>query len=221
MNASIFKYILIIGAAIIPFASGFSNAYFQDTEASTGNLFNAGTWEATSSAAVVINEVYYNPDSEHKQPSDADDNDFEWVELYNPTGSIVNLKDWKISDNSTSERTISTSNRNLNPGQFAVLAKAANVFAKWNIPSDALEIPLGERFGNGLADAGDRVILKDAFGTEIDRMSWGNDTTGFISGCSGSCPDVAEGHSLEREPDGDDTNNANDFVDRPTPSPGL
>ena len=33
--------------------------------------------------------------------------------------------------------------------------------------------------------------------------------------------DVAEGHSLERNPGGKDTNSASDFIDQETPSPGV
>lgn len=167
--------------------------------------------------SVVINEVYYDPDSNHIQPPQADEKDFEWVELYNVSGSTVNLKDWKIVDNSGIERTVSTSNRDLTPGQFAILAKAANVFTLWTIPSEAEKIPLGENFGNGLANTDDRVILKDNNGTIVDQMSYGDDVTAF----SPAAPDVAEGHSLERNPVGTDTNTAADFVDRNPPTPGT
>jgi hypothetical protein len=37
---------------------------------------------------------------------------------------------------------------------------------------------------------------------------------------SPACPDVAQGHSLERRPKGFDTDRAGDFVDNDIPSPG-
>ena len=47
-------------------------------------------------------------------------------------------------------------------------------------------------------------------------MSYGDDT----SQLNPSETDVVEGHSLEREPDGVDTNTNADFVDRTIPTPG-
>ena len=212
----IFRSIFPIMAAFLLIGNTFS--FFSDTETSTGNTFTA----AESFPHVVINEVYYDPDADHMQGGGPtpDENDFEWIELYNPTGSAVNLKDWKITDNTGPERTISTNNLDLDPGEFAVLAKAANVFTLWSIPSSAEEIPLGQNFGNGLSNSthtGDRVILKDDSGIVIDQMSYAGDTTAFTP----SAQDVAEGHSLERDPDGVDTDTIGDFVDRTTPTPGT
>lgn len=165
---------------------------------------------------VVVNEIYYDPDANHIQPSGADENNFEWVEIYNKSNQVVNLKDWKIEDNSGIQRTISTSNRDLAPNQFAILAKAANVFVLWAIPDSAEKIPLGEIIGNGLANAGDRIILRDSLGNIIDQVSYGTDATIF----NPPSPSVAEGHSLERSPDGFDTDSGSDFVDTNPPTPG-
>ncbi|MBI2034250.1 MAG: lamin tail domain-containing protein, partial [Candidatus Levybacteria bacterium] len=163
-----------------------------------------------------INEVYYDPDSAHTVGGPDGDNNSEWIELYNPTGSTINVKDWKVTDNSGTERTVSTSNRNIGPGEFAMLAKAANVRTLWSVDESQF-IAIGEIFGNGLANTGDRVILKDNLGNIIDQMSYGTDTTVL----SPSASDVSDGHSLERDPDGLDTNTAADFVDRTTPTPGT
>ena len=164
---------------------------------------------------LVINEVYYNPDSEHMQGANPDENNFEWIEIYNPTTSTINLKNWKIVDNSGSERSISESNRDILPGDFVIIAKADNVRVIWGIPNEKF-IGIGQIFGNGLANAGDRVVLKDNLGNIVDQMSYGNDKTAFDP----ACPDVAEGHSLERSPAGKDTDTAADFIDRYPPTPG-
>lgn len=216
---------------------GLSVSFFYDKEESVNNILGVGTYgeditptptpeeplpsptptpEATSPGRVVINEVYYDPDAEHIQPAGADENDFEWVELFNAGGTTVNIKDWKITDNSGSDKTISASEKNLEPGEYAVLARAANVFNKWTIPDTALEIPLGQNFGNGLANGGDIVILKDSSGNVVDRVSYGDDTSAFDP----SVGDVPEGHSIERNPHGFDTDTASDFVELEIPSPG-
>jgi hypothetical protein len=71
--------------------------------------------------------------------------------------------------------------------------------------------------GNGLSNTGDRVILLDPTGKIIDALSYGDDDTVILP----PCYDVPEGHSLERQPAGLDTNQAGDFADNATPSPGY
>ena len=214
-NFKAFKVLIPIFAVglIIPTAL----AFYGDNETSTGNIFQASSEfpEATSSAQIVINEAYYDPDENHTVGGPDGANASEWIELYNPTSSTVNLKDWKIKDNSSTERTVSTSNRNLGPGEFVVLAKAANVRVLWGIDQSKF-IPIGEGFGNGLANDGDRVILKDSFGNIIDQMSYDDDNT-ILDPPS---PNVAKGHSLERNSAGFDTDSGSDFVDRNPPTPG-
>lgn len=203
-----------------------THAFFSDTATSHDNIFAAAQSFPTSSPTptptppiashLVINEVYYDPDTAHTVAGTNGDNNSEWIEIYNPTGFSVNVKDWKVTDNSGTERTVSTSNRNIGSGEFAILAKAADVRTLWGVDESKF-IALGEIFGNGLANTGDRVILKDNLGNIVDQMSYGTDTTVL----NPSAPDVAEGHSLERDPDGLDTNTATDFVNRTTPSPGT
>jgi hypothetical protein len=59
------------------------------------------------------------------------------------------------------------------------------------------------------------VRLLDNNGTEIDAISYGADTYAFTP----ACPDVSEGHSLERYPIQQDTNTAGDFRDQTNPGP--
>lgn len=195
---------------------GGTKAYFSDVAVSTANTFTAGTWGPQIATYVVINEVYYDPDAAHIQGNPNNAPDFEWIELYNPTGTTINLKDWKIIDGSGVEKSITTSNRDLPGYSFVILAKASNVRTLWGI-SNSIFIPIGENFGDGLGNAGDRVILKNNLGNIIDQMSYGTDIGIF----NPSVPDAATGYSLERNPDGVDTNTAADFVDRPTPTPGT
>jgi len=70
--------------------------------------------------------------------------------------------------------------------------------------------------GNGLSNTGDRLNLVDPAGKIIDSLSYSEDNTIMLP----PCQDVPEGHSLERQPAGLDTNQASDFVDNATPSPG-
>ncbi|OGY18615.1 MAG: signal peptidase I [Candidatus Chisholmbacteria bacterium RIFCSPLOWO2_01_FULL_50_28] len=208
----------VIGTILV--LSAFTGAFFSDTEQSSGNVFSAAeSFGPPIANHLVINEVYYDVAPGKGDEGDSANPD-EWVELYNPTSSPVDIKDWSIGDDEDGDN-VSSAEKIIPPGGFALIAKSNSTWNNWDEDPDADKIPIGDKIGNGLANAGDTVILLDDNGAEVDRMSWGNDTSGFTSGCASSCPTVAEGHSLERDPDGVDTNTAADFVDRTTPTPGT
>ncbi len=204
--------VLVPGLTSLFLVVAVSGAYFSDIENSMGNVFGAA--DDFTTGKVVINEVYYDPDEEHMQGG-LPENSFEWVELYNGSTSVVNLKNWKVTDNSGTERSISTSNRDLNPGEFVVLAKAANTRVLWGIPENKF-ISIGENIGNGLANGGDKVILKDDSGNLIDQVGYENNHDIW----NPAVPNVADGHSIERNPAGFDNDLASDFVDKELPTPG-
>ena len=101
------------------------------------------------------------------------------------------------------------------PNGFIVIAASEGFYTNYPDFAGAIVFVADGKIGNGLGNDGDRLILRDGAGTVIDRMSYGADTTIFDP----PCPDVAAGHSLEREPTGFDTDRASDFVERPLPSP--
>lgn len=140
----------------------------------------------------------------------------EWVELYNPTDTDVNLKNWTITDN-FGTRTINA-NRIIEAGGFAIISKDNSTWTYWNEDPAARKIPLGNQIGDGLDDAGDHLILKNPSSTEIDRMSWGTDTTGFVPPATN--PVVIPGHSTSRTSPGLDTDAVSDWFDKAIPNPG-
>ena len=157
---------------------------------------------------VKINEVLYDP----AQPGDEAGN--EWLELYNAGSEPVDLGDWTISDNGASDHLPPLT---LPPGAFAVAA-AGEAFRSAYPAFDGSLLALdGGKIGNGLADKGDRLILRDSAGRLADALSYGEDDTIL----SPPAIAVAGGHSLERSPPGHDTDSAADFVDNPRPSPGT
>lgn len=165
---------------------------------------------------IVINEVYYDTGIRQRRNKTEEEIENEWIELYNPTDTAVNLKNWSITDNSGIIRTISA-NRRLNPGQFAVVAKSSETFNFWNIPRGALKIRLREEIGNGLDNDHDGVILFDPLGNKIDGMSYGEDITEL----NPSVSVVSEGHSLARSPKGFDTDRHTDWYELTEPNPGT
>ncbi len=205
-----------------------TNSYFSSQASITGNQFSTGTWQtpepspspsptptSTPQAKVVINEVYYDVAFDKGEEGDASNPD-EWLELYNGGNVSINLKDWTIADDTTT-RTIQAASHILAPGAYALIAKDNSTWSLyWSVPSGVEIIELGQKIGNGLTNAGDHLILKDALGNIVDEISWGTDTTIL----NPSVIDVAEGHSIERNPAGVDTDTAVDLVDRATPTPG-
>lgn len=138
----------------------------------------------------------------------------EWIELYNPTTETVNLKNWTITDNSGQSVKIQ-GNKILGAGKFALISKSNATWSFWDEPQDTLKIPLGRVIGDGLDDAGDRLLLKNPNGDLVDAVSYGTDTSVFI------LPGVVIGHSLERSIDGFDTDTAANWQDQHPPQPGI
>lgn len=160
---------------------------------------------------LVVNEVYYDVDGSHGVETDN-----EWVEIYNPTSSAVNLRDWEICDGISCD-TIALADLDIPANGYAVVTKEASTWGFWTVPGSAVKIALGSTIGNGLSNTGDRLILKDDGGVEIDAMSYGSDTTQL----NPACPDVSEGHSLARKPAGQDLDLSSDFEDLSNPNPGT
>lgn len=167
------------------------------------------TAPAVSTNHVVINEVYY--DVGTGKGTDSGGN--EWVELYNPTSSAINISGWKICDASSCD-TIPSS-PSIPAYGFAIITNDASTWTHWAIDPGAIQIVLGSEIGSGLNNDGDQVILKNASDAEQDKMSYGNDTSFF------TLPDVDEGWSLARLIKGFDTNSASDFWANNNPNPGT
>jgi hypothetical protein len=132
----------------------------------------------------------------------------------NRTSQTIDLTGWRISDNHESDPIPSLS---LPPGGFAVIAATTDFYANFPDFSGNIVFMADGSIGNGLSNTGDRLILLDPTGKIIDALSYGGDNTIM----SPPCRSVPEGHSLERRPAGLDTNQASDFVDNATPSPGY
>ena len=156
-----------------------------------------------ATGGMKINKVYYDVDAGHGLEYAN-----EWIEIYNPLDTPVDISGWMIVDNNATD-TIPTSNPIPAKG-FAIITASSTTWNYWNILDEVVKIILPNgKIGNGLANNGDRVILKMPDGTEDDAMSYGTDNYAF----SPSCPDVTEGNMLGRSPNGYDTNQSSDFIE--------
>jgi hypothetical protein len=160
-----------------------------------------------SSPTLLISEVLY--DALGAEP------DEEWIELYNNASMPIELTDWTISDNLSTD--VISPTVTIPVGDCLVIAASEDFYISYPDFPGAIVFVADGRIGNGLGNAGDRLILKDDEGTVIDQMSYGTDTTAFDP----ACLDVAAGHSLERSPANVDTNTAEDWIDQESPNPGA
>lgn len=130
--------------------NGVSVGRYPDGAADFSTL--AGTTPGQPNAAVrantvVINEIMYNPIS--------GDNDDEYVELYNASGSAIDLGDWRLEDGITFRFPGGTT---IGAGEYLVVARNASHLIG-NYPG---VLNAGNTIGNysgSLANSGERVAL--------------------------------------------------------------
>ena len=161
---------------------------------------------------LVVNEVYYNVAA----AGFGNDAQNEWVELYNPTNSPIDVSGWKVCDNSSCD--VLPTSTPIAGKSFAVITNKPSTWGYWpGMPSGAVKIELNSEIGNGLANTGDRVILKDSADAVVDQMSYGSDT-GILNP---AIPHSGNGRSVARIIKGYDNDVATDWVVNATPNPGT
>ncbi|OGM31576.1 hypothetical protein A3D00_02410 [Candidatus Woesebacteria bacterium RIFCSPHIGHO2_02_FULL_38_9] len=139
----------------------------------------------------------------------------EWIELYNPTDRDISLKNWTLIDN-WGVATKINANKIIKKNGFALISKDASLWRFWNENRDAIKIELGRRIGNGLDNSGDRLILKNSLGAEVDFVAWGND----IFRWNPAVLNLSLGSSIERLAPGLNSDSPIDWHSQTPPSPG-
>lgn len=112
--------------------------------------------------ALVLSEVMPNPDA----PSD-EHAAHEWVEVYNAGDDGVDLSGWAVADRS---RAAFVEGVVVPAESYAVISAGGA-----EIPDGVIETGIGSsRFGYGLRNDGDAVLLYAPDGTLVDAMSYGD-----------------------------------------------
>jgi hypothetical protein len=173
----------------------------------------------------LISEVFYDPSG--AEPAE------EWIEIYNPGQVSIAMDVYKVGDEETAlggEGMYSFPvGVWLGAGDVLVIANQASAFiAQYGVQPD-FELVESDpdvpnllpysAWSNGPVNLGnleDEALLLNGQDQTIDALSWGSSDWAF----SPPCPDVVQGHSLERRPANHDTNTASDWVDQPEPAPG-
>lgn len=165
---------------------------------------------AASSSSVVINEVFYDTPSV--------DTGNEWIELANVSGELVDLAGWTIQRGGASFEGVFTfpSGAAIPPHSFVLVGESS-------VPGTQYVATLA--FQNG-GDATDGIRLVGAIGAVVDVLLYDQPNTNGLPDETGSpgtsfAPDVSEGRSVARVPDGADTNASGaDFQSASAPTPG-
>ncbi|MDZ7391503.1 MAG: lamin tail domain-containing protein [candidate division KSB1 bacterium] len=118
---------------------------------------------------VVVNEVMYRPSA--GEP--------EWVELFNRSKDVIDLRLWALSDSRTTSRTTLTELPTyLEPGAFAIVAEDSLIKALFPTMTGLVLVP--RRGWPALNNTGDAVVIWDAAGFAVDSLvysaSWGGET---------------------------------------------
>lgn len=114
---------------------------------------------------IKISEVEADPVLSNTDTTD------EWFELYN-TGEACSMIGWQITDNSGIWETLPSFNIAAN-GQV-VVAATSNFQTNHPAFTGARVMMSDGSIGNGLANAGDVLSLRDASAVEADCVSWGS-----------------------------------------------
>ncbi|HQP33961.1 MAG TPA: lamin tail domain-containing protein [Polyangiaceae bacterium] len=172
-------------------------------EAGSGGVQGTGG-ASNPNCHLVINEIMVG------SSSSASD---EFVEIYNPCSSPVDLSGWNLVYRSA---TGSSDIKLVDLSSLAIGAQGYLVLAGSEFSGNADQTWTS----GGLASAGGGVALRDSTDEAVDSIGYGSANNGLIEG--GAAPEAPEyDSSLARTPNGNDTdNNASDFQVAASPTPG-
>ncbi len=160
------------------------------------------------SGKVLINELYY----DHPGTDDGQ----EWIELYNSDTEGINLAGWVIEKAGGEFVHVYTFPEITIAGDGYLLVGEADV--------EGADLTTELAFQNGGSETdGVRIVSADSLWT--DTVLYDTPNSNELEYDTGACgesfaPDVAPGNSLERMPDGEDSNSGSDWQECSNPSPG-
>lgn len=124
---------------------------------------------------VVINEIMYRPGG-----IVLSDTNYEFVEIYNTSGKILNLSGWRINGNIFSSANTWT----LPPGGYAVIGGRDSALNSWyNFPANYVYIKtslsgLGDS-GVSLRNSSDQIVIMDSNGVVLDFVNYSSSWGGY------------------------------------------
>ncbi len=156
-SAGLRQYIAVVNYGVDEDTS--NNKYVASIEVAGGS----------TAGRVIINEIMY----------DEPTGECEWIEIYNNSDSVVNLKNWKVSDNSLTQIVITANDHFLDPLSYAVISQSGAIYA--NHPAiDSSKVIINSSFPS-LNNTGDAVIVYKISGAVSDRVDYLPDWGGVNS----------------------------------------
>lgn len=151
-----------------------TEAYYPEDQDSSNNSSLLFISSAAAPLSIIVNEIMFNPQ----------DDEPEWIEIYNNSENSINLRDWQISDVITTPAyaTITTENYYVEPGKFVVLSKDSGIYEYHPNLSEGV-ILLNFAILNNTEDG---VVIYNRFGETIDSVFYSNQFS------------KKTGHSIER-----------------------
>ena len=161
--------------------------------------------QIVTSSHLVISEIYYD--------ATGDDAKEEWLEIYNPLNSIVDISGYQITDLSAFFTFPEESQ--INRQSFIVIAKNKAQFELlYDFSPDYVSLPFS------MNNDGDQIILKNNLGELVDFVVYEDGEYCIGDDCFDSSLEAPTGYSLERVPANIDTTEEN-FITQKYPSPGT
>lgn len=156
-----------------PTSPGFTfylQAYVADsgitTFGATTELLSVTTYPASSTSAgdLVISEYMNNPNS-------VGDGDGEYIELYNPTGSNIDIEYFILSDDDNDSVRLDNGGAGINvpAGGYAVIGNNDDPATNGGV---LVAFDYDEVDSYFLSNTSDEIVLSDYCGTEIDRVDY-------------------------------------------------
>lgn len=125
----------------------------------------------TPSFALVISEIQFDPSGT--------DTDREWIEIFNETGSPVDLTSYKFFENNTNHGIeVLSGDKNIESGEYVVLVQDLNKF-KTDFPGYTGKI---FKSSFSLSNSGETLSLKDKDGNVLNTANYSPSATGAGNG---------------------------------------
>ncbi|MEW5759837.1 MAG: Ig-like domain-containing protein [Candidatus Thermoplasmatota archaeon] len=138
----------------------------------------------------------------------------EWVEIFNPTGSPVDISSWTLSDDNGVFFTFPASTSISAYGNLLIAINSASFQSVYgSLPDYSAGLAAG-RFGDG----GDFILLRNTVPADIDYVEWETPSAPLWSAPR---PEASAGKSIQRNPY-KDTNSPGDWLSQvATVTPGV
>ncbi|MDC1205382.1 lamin tail domain-containing protein [Candidatus Pacebacteria bacterium] len=156
--------------------------------------------------SVVINKVYFG-----ESPSTED-----WVELYNPTDSPIDISEGFLCDNNSCDTLPVVPP--IPSGGYALIAGSEDILTQVDVSPEVILILVPDGMvGDGLTEEGDMLELRLSGDELVDQLNWGDSDEGWPNYTpllwDPSIPAPGAGSALARISLGIDTNMPEDFVE--------